>query len=106
MELAFGNGVATHATLDSTNNGKPDRREHYRDGAVYRVEADTNGDGRPDVTQEYEGGTVTAQSEDTDFDGTMDVRFENGKPVEMNTPVAAPSALPAFNCGEFSTIWR
>ena len=71
-------GRAVRVEYDDDGDGKAERAETLREGAVTGVETDTNRDGRMDRWQTWERGRPVAETLDTDGDGKPDRRLVFG----------------------------
>jgi hypothetical protein len=76
---------------DKDGNGVVERVEIVRDGLVTAVEVDGDGDGRMDRWQRWEQGRLVAEDLDTDRDGAADrtLRYDPRGRVLALEPVAA-----------------
>jgi hypothetical protein len=71
-------GRPARIEYDDDRDGKPDRAEVYRDGALVRVEANSGRTGRADRWQYWEHGRLVSEELDTDGDGRPDRRLVFG----------------------------
>jgi hypothetical protein len=68
---------------DEDGDGKPERAEVYKDGALVRVETDSGGSGRPDRWQSWDHGRLVSEELDTDGDGKPDRRLVFGPRAQL-----------------------
>lgn len=72
------NGIATRVESDDDGDGRPDRAEIFRDGALTRIELDSDRDGRMDRWQTWQAGRLRSEELDTKGAGTPDRRLVYG----------------------------
>jgi hypothetical protein len=71
-------GRASRIEYDDDGDGKPERAEVMKEGALVRIEMDTDRDGRPDRWQSWENGRIASEEIDTNGDGKPDRRLVFG----------------------------
>jgi len=68
---------------DDSGDGRVDRAEVFRDGAIVGIETDSDRNGSIDRWQRWEGGRLVAEELDTNGDGTPDRRLVFGEKARL-----------------------
>ena len=71
-------GRPARIEYDDDGDGKPERAEVFKDGALVRVEIDSDRDGRIDCWQNWDRGRLVSEEIDTNGDGLPDRRLVFG----------------------------
>ena len=71
-------GRPARIEYDDDGDGKPERAEVFKDGALVRVEIDSDRDGRIDRWQNWDRGRLVSEEIDTNGDGVPDRRLVFG----------------------------
>jgi hypothetical protein len=79
-------GTITSAQEDSDHDGAPDRWEVYDAGVVKSVAFDENGDGKPDRRLTYAGGALATIETDPDRAGTFTKRLDVSRAAASPQP--------------------
>ncbi|HVQ26430.1 MAG TPA: hypothetical protein VMV01_14690, partial [Planctomycetota bacterium] len=76
-------GRPSRIEYDDDGDGKPERAEVMKDGALVRIEMDTDRDGRPDRWQDWDHGRIVSEEIDTNGDGKPDRRLVFGPKARL-----------------------
>ena len=71
-------GRPARIEYDDDGDGKPERAEVMKEGALVRIEMDTDRDGQPDRWQDWDKGRIASEEIDTNGDGKPDRRLVFG----------------------------
>jgi len=76
-------GRPSRIEYDDDGDGKPERAEVMKEGALARIEMDTDRDGRPDRWQDWDHGRIVSEEIDTNGDGKPDRRLVFGPKARL-----------------------
>jgi len=76
-------GRPARIEYDDDGDGKPERAEVMKEGALARIEIDTDRDGRPDRWQDWDHGRIVSEEIDTNGDGKPDRRLVFGPKARL-----------------------
>jgi hypothetical protein len=76
-------GRPARIEYDDDGDGKPERAEVMKEGALARIEMDTDRDGRPDRWQDWDHGRIVSEEIDTNGDGKPDRRLVFGPKARL-----------------------
>ena len=76
-------GRPARIEYDDDGDGKPERAEVMKEGALARIEMDTDRDGRPDRWQDWDHGRIESEEIDTNGDGKPDRRLVFGPKARL-----------------------
>ena len=76
-------GRPSRIEYDDDGDGKPERAEVMKEGALVRIEMDTDRDGRPDRWQDWDHGRIVSEEIDTNGDGKPDRRLVFGPKARL-----------------------
>jgi len=106
-EVTLTDGVVQRRRIARMGSTRVERREHYVNGALSKVEIDNSSDGTVDVIEYYRKGQRWRSDEDTDRDGILDWSFVRGKAAELDDEDLTPlPTLGSIECGSADPFWE